>query len=175
MAINAFFSIHLLSIGAPGELVGSAWALGAMVEVPIMWAHPALSARFGARRLLVAGAAAFALRALVLPLLTHPVAAALTMLVHGAGFGLMLVGGVTYVSRHAPPGTAATAQGLLTAVVYSLSMIVGPGLGGLAANAWGLPAMFGISAAVGVGAVALMYIAANERRDPSAISHLPLI
>ena len=29
MAINAFLSIHLLDIGAPGELVGSAWAIGA--------------------------------------------------------------------------------------------------------------------------------------------------
>ena len=166
MAINAFLSIHLLDIGAPGELVGSAWALGAMVEVPIMWAYPALAARFGSRRLLVAGAAAFALRALALPLLAHPVLAALTMLLHGAGFGLLLVGGVTHVSRHAPPGTAATAQGVLTAVVFSLAMIVGPGLGGLAASAWGLPVMFGIAAAIGVAGVALIGIAVPERRSP---------
>jgi MFS transporter, PPP family, 3-phenylpropionic acid transporter len=156
MAINAFLSIHLLAIGAPGELVGSAWALGAMVEVPIMWAYPALAARFGARRLLVTGATAFVLRAIALPLLVHPVPAALTMLLHGAGFGLLLVGGVTHVSRHAPAGASATAQGVLTAVVFSLSMIVGPGLGGLAAGAWGLPAMFGISAAVGGAAVVVL-------------------
>ena len=156
MAINGFLSIHLLAIGAPGELVGSAWALGAMVEVPIMWVYPWMARRFATRRLLVAGAAAFALRALALPLLVHPVPAALTMLLHGAGFGLLLVGGVTYVSRLAPPGASATAQGILTAVVFSLSMIVGPGLGGLAAGAWGLPAMFGISAAVGIAAVAFM-------------------
>jgi PPP family 3-phenylpropionic acid transporter len=168
MAINAFFSIHLVAIGAPGELVGSAWALGAVVEVPIMWAYPALAARFGASRLLVAGAAAFALRAVALPLLVHPVPAALTMLVHGAGFGLLLVGGVTYVSRHAPPGAAATAQGILTAVVFSLSMIVGPGLGGLAAGAWGLPAMFGISAAIGIAAVALMSVAVRATADARA-------
>jgi len=159
MAINAFLSIHLLAIGAPGELVGSAWALGAMVEVPIMWAYPTLATRFGARRLLIAGASAFALRALALPLLAHPVLAALTMLFHGAGFGLLLVGGVTYVSRHAPAGTAATAQGILTAVVFSLAMIVGPGLGGLAAGAWGLPVMFGIAAVVGLVAAVLMALA----------------
>ena len=165
MAINAFLSIHLLDIGAPGELVGSAWALGAVVEVPIMWAYPALAARFGARRLIVAGAAAFALRALALPLLAHPVPVALTMLLHGAGFGLLLVGGVTHVSRHAPPGAAATAQGVLAAVVFSLSMIVGPGLGGLAAGAWGIPVMFGIAAAVGVVAAVLMGIAVAEPRE----------
>jgi PPP family 3-phenylpropionic acid transporter len=165
MAVNAFLSIHLLAIGAPGELVGSAWAVGAIVEVPIMWAYPSLAARFGTRRLLVAGAAAFALRAVALPLLAHPVPAALTMLLHGAGFGLLLVGGVTHVSRHAPPGAAATAQGVLTAVVFSLSMMVGPGLGGLAAGAWGLPAMFGISAAVGIAATAFLAFSLADARE----------
>jgi MFS transporter, PPP family, 3-phenylpropionic acid transporter len=165
MAINAFLSIHLLAIGAPGELVGSAWALGAMVEVPIMWAYPALAARFGSRRLLVTGATAFALRAIALPLLAHPVPAALTMLLHGVGFGLLLVGGVTHVSRHAPAGASATAQGILTAVVFSLSMIVGPGLGGLVAGAWGLPAMFGISAAVGLAAIVLMGFSVADAGD----------
>jgi PPP family 3-phenylpropionic acid transporter len=162
MAINAFLSIHLVDIGAPGELVGFAWALGAIFEVPIMWAYPALTARFGAGRLLVAGAAAFTLRALALPLLTDPVLVALTMLLHGAGFGLLLVGGVTYVSRRAPPGTAATAQGVLTAVVFSLPMIVGPGLGGIAAGAWGLPVMFAISAGIGLAAAILMRVAVAE-------------
>jgi MFS transporter, PPP family, 3-phenylpropionic acid transporter len=162
MAINAFLSIRLIDIGAPGELVGFAWAIGAVVEVPIMWAYPALSVRFGARRLLVAGAAAFTLRALAIPLLTDPLLVALSMLLHGAGFGLLLVGGVTYVSRRAPPGTAATAQGVLTAVVFSLPLIIGPGFGGIAASAWGLPVMFGISAAIGLAAAVLMHVAVAE-------------
>jgi PPP family 3-phenylpropionic acid transporter len=170
MAINAFFSLHLLAIGAPGELVGSAWALGAVVEVPIMWAYPLLAARFGARRLLVAGAAAFALRAVALPLLVNPVPAALTMLLHGAGFGLLLVGGVTYVSRHAPAGAAATTQGILAAVIFSLSMIVGPGLGGLAAGAWSLPVMFWVSAAIGAVGVGLMWIAVRVGADVRAVA-----
>ena len=49
MGINWYFSIHLLELGAPGELVGAAWAIGALVEVPIMWAYPWLAARIGAR------------------------------------------------------------------------------------------------------------------------------
>jgi MFS transporter, PPP family, 3-phenylpropionic acid transporter len=162
MAINGFFSIHLLDLGAPGELVGAAWAIGAAVEVPIMWAFPWLAARAGTRRLLIAGATALALRALVLPLVGDPVPIALTMLIHGTGFGLLLVGGVTYVSTHAPAGAAATAQGVLTAVVFSLSMIVGPGLGGLIAGAFGLPAMFVVAAVAGVIAVGMLTIATRE-------------
>ena len=159
MAINGFLSIHLLAIGAPGELVGSAWAIGAIVEIPIMWAYASLATRFGTRQLLIAGASALALRAIALPLLGNPVAAALTMLLHGVGFALLQVGGVTYVARHAPDGAAATAQGVLTAVVFSLAMIIGQGLGGLVAGALGLTAMFGLAAVAGVVAVVLMGLA----------------
>jgi MFS transporter, PPP family, 3-phenylpropionic acid transporter len=167
MAINGFFSIHLVAIGAPGELVGSAWALGAIVEVPIMWAYPSLAARFGTRRLLIAGSGAFALRAIALLVFTNPVAAAATMLLHGVGFGLLLVGGVTHVSRHAPREAAATAQGILSSTVFSLSMVMGPGLGGLVAATWGLPALFALAAAVGVGGMALMAIAVADPDRPT--------
>jgi PPP family 3-phenylpropionic acid transporter len=166
MAVNGFLSIHLLAIGAPGELVGSAWAIGAIVEIPIMWAYPWLAGRFGTRWLLIAGAGMIALRAIALSLVSNPVAAALTMLLHGAGFALLLVGGVTYVSRLAPPGAAATAQGVLTAVIFSLAMIVGHGLAGLAAGAIGLPAMIGLAAAASVVAVILLGIATAERPAP---------
>lgn len=115
MAINWFFSVHLLAIGAPGEVVGAAWALGTLVEIPIMWAYPALVARVGTERLLVLGAAALAVRGATISLVDDPILVTLTMALHGVGFALLLVGGVTYVSRHAPPATAATAQGILSA------------------------------------------------------------
>ena len=40
MAINWYFSIHLIELGAPGELVGSAWAIGALVDSLIVPAYP---------------------------------------------------------------------------------------------------------------------------------------
>ena len=134
MAINWYFSIHLIELGAPGELVGSAWAIGALVEIPIMGAYPVLARRVGSERLLVIGAAIFALRALVLSLVSDPFLAAATMALHGAAFALVLVGGVTFVSRHAPEATAATAQGILAATVFSVAMIIGPGIGSWVAD-----------------------------------------
>ena len=89
MAINWYFSIHLIELGAPGELVGSAWAIGALVEIQIMGAYPLLARRVGSKRLLVIGAALFA--AVVLSLVSDPVLAAATMALHGAAFALVLV------------------------------------------------------------------------------------
>lgn len=159
MGINWYLSVHLLEIGAPGELVGASWAIGALVEIPIMAAFPWLASRVGTERLLIVGAGAFVLRALAITVVIDPVLVALTMVLHGVGFGLMLVGGVTYVARHAPPAAAATAQGILSAAVFSLALIIGPGAGALVAGAWGPSAMFVTSAVVGSLAIGLLWFA----------------
>lgn len=171
--INAFFSIHLVEIGAPQSLVGVAWALGAAVEVPIMLAFPALVRRMGLERLLLVGTILFALRAAAIVVTRDPLVVTLSMLLHGGAFALFLVGGVMYVARRAPPGAAATAQGMLVAIVFGLAQVVGPSIGGLLAESVGLQVTFGLAgigslAAVGVLAWALNRPseAADPTRDP---------
>lgn len=73
---------------------------------------------------------------------------------------------MTYVSRHAPPAAAATAQGILSATVFSLALIIGPGASALVAGTWGVSAMFLTSAAAGTVAVALLWFAVAR---PSAV------
>jgi len=168
MAINWYFSIHLLDLGAPGELVGSAWAIGALVEIPIMAAYPWLASRVGSERLIAIGAAAFALRALALLLVSDPVLAAATMALHGVAFALVLVGGVTFVSRHAPEATAATAQGILSATVFSVALIVGPGVGSWIASQFGVQALFAIALAASTAAIPLLWLVTAERPQPAS-------
>ena len=170
MGINWYFSIHLLGLGAPGELVGAAWAIGALVEIPIMYFYPWLAARAGTERLLIIGAAALALRALMLALVNDPLLATLTMVLHGIGFGLVLVGGVTYVSRHAPPAVAATAQGVLSAVVFSLALIIGPSVGSFIAASWGATAMFAVSFVAGAVAIPLLWLAVGRPIGAGVVS-----
>jgi len=167
--INAFFSIHLVDVGSPPWLVGIAWAAGAAVEIPLMLGYGRLRRRAGLERLLLAGATLFALRAVAVVITDEPVAVALSMLIHGGAFALFLVGGVLYVARHAPPGAAATAQGVLTATVFGLAQIVGPGLGGLLAASLGLRATFALA---GIGsAVAVALLAWVLRRDGPRANH----
>jgi PPP family 3-phenylpropionic acid transporter len=172
MAVNSFFSIYLLSLGAPGALVGTAWGLGALVEIPLMWSYPALAARFGPERLLVAGASALAIRAVGTVVFNDPLIAVALMIFSGIGFAFVFVGAVTYVSRRAPPGTAATAQGLLTATSFGLAAIIGAGLGGSVAGAFGIRGMYALAAAasvVAILAVAVATRAAPEVREPAPV------
>jgi PPP family 3-phenylpropionic acid transporter len=158
MAVNSFFSLHLLGLGASAGLVGLAWAFGALVEIPLMWAFPAMAARIRAERLLILGGALFALRAVAMAVITAPVVVVALMAVHGAAFALFVVGGVTYVSRRAPTGTAATAQGVFTST-WGLGMILGSGLGGQLAGAVGIGSMYAVAAAVGAAGVVALVLA----------------
>jgi MFS transporter, PPP family, 3-phenylpropionic acid transporter len=166
--INGFFSIYLVSLNTPTGLVGSAWALGAIVEVPMMLAFPVLASRFGVSRLLVIGAGFLLLRAIVVVLATDPLIVVASMALHGAGYALLLVGGVTYVASRAPRGSAATAQGVLSGVVAGLAQAIGPGIAGVIADATSISTMF-VVAAVGsaLGVVAIAVAVAAARRDTS--------
>jgi PPP family 3-phenylpropionic acid transporter len=154
--VNGFYSIYLVSLNTPTSLVGSAWALGAVVEVPMMIAFPMLARRFGVNRLLVVGAVCLLLRALVVVFATDPLIVVAAMALHGAGFALMLVGGVTYVAARAPRGSAATAQGVLAGAAFGLAQAIGPGVAGVVAGASSIHAMFSFAAVVSaVGVVGL--------------------
>ena len=168
MAINAFFSIHLVDIGAESALVGAAWAIGALVEIPVMLGYPWLGGRFGVERLLLVGASAFLLRAIGVLVLRDPLLVTATMAMHGVGFALVLVGGVVYVSRHAPPRSAATAQGVLGATVFGVAAILGPGLGGQLAGWLGLEGMFTV-ATMGCGLAVLALAWALRRQDQAPL------
>jgi PPP family 3-phenylpropionic acid transporter len=168
--INWYFSIHLLELGAPGELVGSSWAIGALVEIPIMAAYPWLGARVGSERLLVIGAGCFALRALALLVVSDPLLAAATMALHGAAFALVLVGGVTFVSRHAPEATAATAQGILSATVFSVAMMIGPSGGSWIADSVGVSSLFATALAASLLAIPLLWLAVRRPLTQSVTS-----
>ena len=80
------------------------------------------------------------------------------MAIHGVAFALVLVGGVTFVSRHAPAATAATAQGILSATVFSVAMIVGPGIGSWVADQFGVPALFTLAWTTSTVAIPVLWL-----------------
>jgi PPP family 3-phenylpropionic acid transporter len=163
-AVTAFYSIQVAALGGAPALVGFVWAFGAIVEVPIMFGFPRLADRFGAERLMVAGAAAFAVRAAIAAVARDPVLLVLAAPLEGTGFALSFVGGVGYVGRRARPGLAATAQGVYSGT-SGLAAIVGNALGGFLADALTIPGMFAACAALGVAATVVLAVAVLGRRD----------
>lgn len=166
-AVVGFYSLRYIELGASAVIVGLSSAVGAAVEVPIMLRFPSLAARFGAERILVAGAAIFAVRAVLAGLTTDPAVLVFGAGMGGVGFALFLVGGVTWVSRHAPPELAATAQGIFQGVTISLSAVVAAATGGAIATLFGLAGLYLLAAGLGAIAAGIIALAVRCERGPA--------
>ncbi|HET7026595.1 MAG TPA: MFS transporter [Candidatus Limnocylindrales bacterium] len=155
-ATNAFLSVDLVALGASPNVVGIAWAVGAGLEVPVMWAFPRLARRFGMERLLVVGPLVLAVRALGCALAPSPEVLVAVTALQGIGFALSFVGGVAHVARLSPRRLGATAQGVFAGATVGLGAIVGSGMGGLIVGFVTLPGVFALSAAGSVVSAALV-------------------
>jgi len=167
-AANAFYSIYMISLGGSAQAVGLVWAIGALVEVPVMWAFPALGARFGGGNLLVIAGAVFALRAAAVAAFASPASLIAIAAVQGLGTGLFFAGAVTHVGYLAPRRFAATAQGIYGAVV-GLGAIAGSFLAGLVASAAGLNGLYWACALASGLAAAVMWSAVRSSREPAPV------
>jgi MFS transporter, PPP family, 3-phenylpropionic acid transporter len=168
-AVNAFYSIQIVALGGSAGLVGIAWAIGATIEVPIMFAFPQIGRRVGTERLVVVGALAFALRALFASLVSDPVALVLVAPLEGIGFACVFVGGVTVLAARAPSSLQATAQGLFAAAT-GLATIIGSVLGGAIAEALDIPGLFQVCAVGGLIGMAIVAFALLRPRSPASES-----
>lgn len=166
-AVSTFLSVRIADLGGNSQLVGYAWALGAAVEVPIMFSFPVLARRVGSERLLVTAALAYVVRSTTFALTNDPVVLVALTPLSGIGFALFQVGVVTYVARSAPPGVRATAQALFSGTAFSLGNIAGSTFGGQLAGMLGLARLFGV-AALGalIAAIVIWWAIVPTRQQP---------
>jgi PPP family 3-phenylpropionic acid transporter len=163
--VVGFYALRFSELGGSPSAAGFAFSLGAAVEVPVMVGFPRFARRLGAERLLVVGALGFATRAFVAGTATSPVALIFVSAIGGMAFALTLVGGVTFVSRLAPPDLQATAQGVFQGSTTSFGSITAgvltAAIGAMGVNVGGL---FVVVAAVGVAAAAIFVLVLVEGR-----------
>ena len=165
-AVLSFTPLRYEELGASRTIVGLGGALAAGMEVPLMLRYPALAARFGPTRLLIAGAAFLAVRSVLAALATEPTGLLVAALFAGLGYALFFVGGVTYVSARVPAELAATAQGIFQGVGSSLSQVTAALLGGVLAAAVGIQGLFGIAIALGAAGTVIIFLAVRRPAAP---------
>jgi PPP family 3-phenylpropionic acid transporter len=173
-ATTSFLSVRLYDLGAGAEAAGAAWVVGSIVEIPVMFAFPRLAARFGAHRLLVAGAGFFAARCVLYAVAGTPEVLVAGAALEGLGYGLFFVASVGYVAELAPKGRIATAQGVLSAVTFGLATITGAMVGGAIATAVTIPGLFAVAGVVGVAAVGAVVLALRAAPRPVGAGAAPV-
>ena len=160
--VLTFTPLRFEELDAGATIIGFNGAIAAAIEVPLMLFFPRIAARFGANRLLVAGAFFLLARAVVASLAMTPEPLLVASALAGVGYALFLVAGVVYVSTHVPPELAATAQGIVQGVGSSLAQVTAAAAGGTIAAVTGLQGLFILAAGLGVAATVVVAIAVRS-------------
>lgn len=122
-----FGTLHLQRLGYSSTVIGLLWAIAVVAEIVLfLYSAPVLRA-IGPVRLILVGAVAAAVRWPVMSIDPPLAVLAAIQVLHGATFGAVHLGAVTFISRAIPDAFAGTAQGLYSTlssgVVMGLAMI----------------------------------------------------
>lgn len=149
--------------GLSGTSIGALWALGVAAEIVLF----ALSARLpvlSPRGLLILGAVGAVVRWAAMAL--DPPAALLVPLqcLHALSFGASFLGAVQFISRVAPDGEAATAQGDFS-TLQGIVMAAATGVSGLLYGSFGALAYAAMAACAAVGGIVILF-GVSRRSSP---------
>jgi MFS family permease len=142
-AINAFkqfFSVYLRFLGGSPLLIGLAFAIPALLEVPVFLRAGKLSDKIGARKpLLVFSGAMYSLAYFMVFLIPIPLLILiLYSLLEPLAWPPLYVGSSTLISEVVPRESWVTGQTLYTIWMWSIAGFIGPLAGGIISDAWGL-------------------------------------
>ncbi len=125
-----FGTLYWRELGFSDTVIGLLWAEGVVAEIVLFWYSARLVERFGPLGLMALGGVAGILRWSLMGVLPGLGAAAVLQLLHAATFGASHLGAMHFMAARVPPGAAASAQSLYSA----LSAGLGSGLVMLAAG-----------------------------------------
>ncbi len=128
--VNNYLAVYLSDIAAAGWMIGTALAISALLEVPLMAGVPTFIGRWGIRLVLIGGVAMLPLRFLLYTVIDEPLLVLPTQVLHSIAMMSLLVVGVLYVDRLLSPKWRASGQALYAASLHG----VGPSIGLLAAG-----------------------------------------
>jgi PPP family 3-phenylpropionic acid transporter len=170
MGWRSTFSFFLEDLGGSPGLIGSFFALSALVEIPVAASSSRWLSRFGVRNALVGSFMIFSLLWLGCSLLVKPGLALLLAVVHGLAFALVEIAGVVYVNELVSPDSANLAQGAYGGVNRGLGSILGSLWGGAQYTRSGGSILYRISALVVLAALGCLLLLSGRGKRNLAYS-----
>jgi PPP family 3-phenylpropionic acid transporter len=154
-----YFLPYMKEMGASESTMGLALSLGTVCEVPVLFFGNRLLGYFKPFRLFLLTLLIMGLRLILFSVANTASQALLIQTINGLTFPAMWMAGVAFVGEHAPPGLSATAQGILSAIVFGVGTSLGGFLGGNLLGIVGAKEMyliFGIITTLIVASISLL-------------------
>jgi PPP family 3-phenylpropionic acid transporter len=165
-----FLPIYFKEMGFDKGLLGSAFAVGAIIEVPMFWVATKLSRRVGRFNLLCIAAAIYSIKCLVLFLWHHVYLTLGVQLLDGISFAFAAGTFVEVVESFASAKTKATFQTIFAAVTWGLGGIIGNAAGGVIVDHRGTPFLYLILFILSAAASLLFVVTQNiQQKNKSVI------
>ena len=168
----SFFPVRFLQLpGSQEGLLGVCYLIASLSEIPFLLFFDRLFRRLGALWLLILSALLLAARYLILGLNGALIWMMASQALSGLGIIALTATMAREVARRVPQGLGARGQALYSAISYALARVAGNLAGGQVAQRLGIPAGFGLMAALALAAglgFAVMLMAAPAPDRPAA-------
>jgi MFS transporter, PPP family, 3-phenylpropionic acid transporter len=162
---NTFLAVFVRDLGGPAWILGAAFAIAAMGEVPLMANMQHLIHRFGVSRLVSVGLLVLPLRWGLYALLHSPWPILPLQLLHSVAIACLEVGGVLLVRDLTRPEWSATAQAFYGAALMGLGPSAGTVMAGMIYEWRGLHMAFGLTVIPALAAWLLFAGLSPHRRE----------
>lgn len=145
---EAFLGIYMTELGASSSLVGAAWTVSALSEIPILF----LLSRYGQKLkelpLLALASAAYAVRFLLVSLAQDPVYLVATQLMHSISLGIYMVTAIRYLQQLIPDEYRSSGQAVYAVLWSGLAGFVSGSAGGAIYDVFGARTLYMLAAAL---------------------------
>ncbi|MFX3635957.1 MAG: MFS transporter [Candidatus Pristimantibacillus sp.] len=137
-----FLPLYFKEMGFDKSWIGSAFAIAAIIEVPMFWVATKLSQKIGRYQVLCLAAAIYGIQYFMLFTFTNITLTLAVQLLNGIAFALVAGTAIEVVQSYATEGTKATLQTVYAAVTWGLGGIVGNTIGGVVIDRFGAPFLY---------------------------------
>ncbi|SHE93202.1 MFS transporter, PPP family, 3-phenylpropionic acid transporter [Thermoanaerobacter uzonensis DSM 18761] len=137
-----YFPIYFRQIGGNNELLGWAYFISAMSEIPFLLYADKILEKIGTRGALIGASFVAAIRWLIISLFQNAYLVLPFQLLHGLIFIVLYYSMATYINQEVPKELRASGQTMNNLIGMGISRIVGSLLGGFLSDAYGIKAVF---------------------------------
>lgn len=126
----AFLSIHIDNLGGSNSMVGLAWGIAAVCEIPVWYYLARITRRVGAMPLLALSAFVYGIRWVLIGFAPSAAVVLALQLLQSGSFAIFLPTAVVLVGELVPPELRTSGQALLTLVNSGIALVIGTLLAG---------------------------------------------
>lgn len=163
---EAFLGLAIVELGGEESIVGWAWTISALSEIPIFFLLSAYGERFKELPLLAIAAGMYVVRLLTAALVQTPFWLMSTQVMHGVTFGIYYFVAIRYLNRVIPDEYRATGMAVYTIVWSSLAGLLSGTIGGPLMESYGKDLVYwtgvGFAAAAGLGFILISFMSARD-------------